>query len=119
MIAIVASINASFDNAGCRCADHAAKVVEEFASPFTFPILPERSGPTVIAVALSSSGHVEKATVWRSSGSVGLDQDALSAARASHYAPASKHCHGVSSVFFFKQEHCCSVKLKFERLKNQ
>lgn len=82
VIAYITSINAPFDGAArTRCVDHAAKLVETIVGAWALPPMPKSSGSAIIAVALSSSGHVETARLWRSSRSVGIDQEALRTAQ--------------------------------------
>jgi protein TonB len=58
-------------------------------------------GTVKIKVDLDASGAVVGASIFESSGSMELDQAALSAARASRYAPQERDCKNVPGSYLF------------------
>lgn len=58
-------------------------------------------GTVKVKVDLSAAGAVLGASVYESSGSMELDQAALSAARASRYAPEERDCKNVPGSYLF------------------
>jgi len=62
------------------------------------------AGTSTVKVALSASGVVESATIYRTSGNTVLDQAALKAARNSRYAPEIEDCQKVPGQYLFVVE---------------
>ena len=72
-----------------------------------YPALAQAQGATgtvTVKVALSASGAVESATVYKGSGNSALDQAALKAARNSRYAPEIEDCQKVPGQYLFVVE---------------
>jgi len=55
-----------------------------------------------IAVTLSSTGALEGATIFKSSGNKSLDVVSLTAARQSVYTPEYTDCHAVGGTYLFR-----------------
>ncbi|MGZ3499150.1 MAG: energy transducer TonB [Vulcanimicrobiaceae bacterium] len=86
----------------CTAPDVPAKTIAP-----VIPEIPESArdqgltGTAEIEVRLSAAGAVLGASIYRSSGSMLLDQEALRAARASTYAPEQRECQNISGSYLF------------------
>jgi TonB family protein len=58
----------------------------------------------MIKVDLDAAGRVTGVSIYRSSGSLELDQAAMAAARESTYAPETRDCQPVAGSYLFKVE---------------
>jgi protein TonB len=61
-------------------------------------------GVTQVKVSLSATGSVQGVAVYKSSGNAALDQAALSAARASAYAPEVENCQPIAGSYLFRAD---------------
>lgn len=84
----------------CSAPDVPARTtfVESPAAPDT---VPQSAAIAKIRVDLDAEGNVRSVSVYESTGSMELDQAALSAARASRYAPEEVNCKNVPGSYLF------------------
>ncbi len=61
-------------------------------------------GTVQVKVSLSATGSVLSTSVYKSSGNSSLDQAALSAARASSYAPETENCVPIAGNYIFRAD---------------
>jgi len=62
------------------------------------------TGTAEVEVALSASGSVQSASIYKSTGNQSLDQEALRAARQSSYFPAKENCAPVPGHYKYVVE---------------
>ncbi len=62
------------------------------------------SGDVVVAVTLSSSGHVTRTKVTHSSGNAAIDNAVVAAARSSTYSPKLVNCKPVAAQYLFRAD---------------
>ena len=62
------------------------------------------SGDVVVAVTLSSSGHVTRTKVTHSSGNAAIDNAVVAAARNSTYSPKLVNCKPVAAQYLFRAD---------------
>ncbi len=61
----------------------------------------QMTGTAKVAVALTPSGSVSAASIYRSTGDMMLDRAALRAARMSTYSPEVRDCTPVGGTYLF------------------
>ncbi len=87
--------------ATCSAPDHLANLREVFEPEYPSILKNEGvTGSTLVQVSLARSGAIQSATVAKTSGYFALDQEALSSALASKYAPETVSCRPVAGEYF-------------------
>ncbi len=85
----------------CATPNVAARAVNVVSPSVPGDLATDMESTAEIAVRLDASGRVLGATVYRSAGLFPLDRAALSAARASQYAPQIRGCLPVAGTYLF------------------
>jgi len=85
----------------CATPNVAARAVNVVSPSIPGDLATDIESTAEIAVRLDASGRVLGATVYRSAGLFPLDRAALSAARASQYAPQIRGCLPVAGTYLF------------------
>lgn len=89
----------------CTAPDVPARTIEAVTPEAPQSALQEGvTGVADVRVDLAANGDVLAVSIYRSSGSLALDQAALRAARSSRYAAALQECRPAAGSYIFKAE---------------